>query len=123
MSTSPQPPKMLAHCPLCQTAYEDRSIRLLGELASPSASPVPGQSGSGMARMFHLTCASCCHAVLAVILENQNGVSSVGLVTDLEAQDAVRIQNAVPITADDCVAAHELLESKSREICTKLFQA
>lgn len=123
MSTSPQPPKMLAHCPLCQTAYEDRSIRLLGELASPSMSPAPGQSAPGMARMFHLTCASCCHAVLAVILENQNGVSSVGLVTDLEAQDAVRVQNAIPITADDCVEAHELLETRSREIARMLLRS
>jgi hypothetical protein len=105
---------MLAHCPLCQTAYDEHSIKLLGEQAPPLA-------GQGMVRMFHLTCQSCCHAVIAVILESQNGVSSVGLVTDLEVQDAVRMHDAPAISADDCVAAHEILETKSRNVCEQLM--
>ena len=108
MST-PSAPKILAHCPLCQTAYEDRAIRLLG--------------AQGASRMFHLTCASCRHAVLAVILENQHGISSVGLVTDMEAQDALRMHDVAPITANDCVAAHEVLESKSQDVVLALLQS
>ncbi len=108
MSHSPLTPKLLAHCPLCQTAYEETSVQLLGE--------------QGVARMFHLTCRACRHAVLAVILENQNGISSIGLVTDMEAQDAVRMHDARPITADDCLAAHEVLETKSREVCAGLMK-
>lgn len=107
MGSSPQTPKIMAHCPLCQTAYEERSVRLLGE--------------HGLARMFHFTCRACRHAVLAVILESQNGVSSVGLVTDLEAQDALAMQDAPPITADDCIAAHETLETQSLEVCARLM--
>jgi len=100
-------PKLLTHCPLCQTPYEDQSVRLLGE--------------DGMARMFHLTCSHCSHSVLAVILENNSGISSMGLVTDLEAQDALRFQEADPITADDCLTARGSIESESREICRCLM--
>jgi hypothetical protein len=100
-------PKLLTHCPLCQTPYEDSSIHLLGE--------------DGAARLFHLTCARCSHSVLAVILENQSGISSVGLVTDLEAQDAVRFRDAEPITADDMLFAHKSIESGSREVCKCLL--
>lgn len=100
-------PKLLTHCPLCQTQYEDQSVRLLGE--------------DGTARLFHLTCSCCSHSVLAVILENQGGISSVGLVTDLEAQDALRFQEAEPISADDCLLAHGSIESKSKEVCKRLM--
>jgi hypothetical protein len=106
---------MLAHCPLCQTAYDEHSIKLLGE----QAASMTGQSAT---RMFHLTCSSCHHAVIAVILESQNGVSSIGLVTDLEVQDAVRMHDAPPISADDCVVAHEILETKSRRVCEQLMK-
>lgn len=68
----------------------------------------------GMMRLFHLTCQSCSHAVLAVILENQHGISSMGMVTDLEVQDAVRFQDADPISADDCLNAKELLTNASQ---------
>lgn len=94
-------PKLLTHCPLCNAQYEERSIKMLGE--------------RGAMRTFHLTCPSCSHAVLAVILENQHGVSSLGMVTDLEAQDAVRFQDVDPISADDCLVAKDLLATASRE--------
>jgi hypothetical protein len=94
-------PKLLTHCPLCNAQYDERSIKLLGE--------------KGMMRTFHLTCQSCSHAVLAVILENQHGVSSLGMVTDLEIQDAVRFQDIDPISADDCLNARDLLATSSRE--------
>jgi hypothetical protein len=100
-------PKLLTHCPLCQTPYEDQSVRLLGE--------------DGPARLFHLTCAHCSHSVLAVILENHGGISSVGLVTDLEAQDAIRFQDAEPISADDCLSARGAIESGSKEVCRRLM--
>ncbi len=71
-------------------------------------------------RLFHLTCQSCAHSVLAVILENQNGMSSLGMVTDLEAQDAMRFQDSDPISADDCVSAYECLMKESRTVCDAL---
>ena len=100
-------PKLLTHCPLCETVYEDQSIHLLGE-------------SSGM-RLFHLTCKSCSHAVLAVILENQNGVRSMGMMTDLEAQDALRFQDAPMITADDCLNIHDFLAHSSSDFCRYLL--
>ncbi|MFH1078589.1 MAG: hypothetical protein V1745_04925 [Patescibacteria group bacterium] len=98
--------KLLAHCPLCQTAYGGAEVRLLGE--------------RGTTRLFHCSCRSCGHAMLAVILESQGSVSSVGLVTDLEVQDAMRFRGAVPISADDCVTAHRILENESQAFCSSL---
>ncbi len=100
------PQKILAHCPLCQSAYPTSLIRLLGE--------------RGTMRLFHCTCNSCGHAVLAVVLETSGSVSSVGLVTDLEVTDALRFQNARPVTGDECIAIHRLLETNSQSFCERL---
>jgi hypothetical protein len=99
-------PKLLTHCPLCDAAYGNESVHALGE--------------SGAMRLYHLTCPACAHAVLAVILEHQSGVSSIGLVTDLEAQDALRFRDAAPISSDDCVKAHEAIFKQSLAFCREL---
>ena len=106
MDTS-RPQQVLAHCPLCQAAYAEQHVRLLGE--------------KGTSRMFHCSCRSCGHALLAVIVETSGSVSSVGLVTDLEIQDAVRFRDATPITADECVGAHRALRDGSQELCLQLL--
>jgi hypothetical protein len=118
-------PQLLAHCPLCQAAYQEAGVRLLGEFGAISGLRLPdGQvTAPGKSRLFHLTCPNCCHAVLAVILESVHGISSIGLVTDLEAQDAARFQSAALISSDDVVTAHRDLEGKSQEICKVLLGA
>lgn len=98
--------KLLAHCPLCQAMYEEQEIRLLGE--------------RGATRLFHCTCRGCGHAMLALILETQGSVSSVGLVTDLEVSDALRFRDRTPITADECLAARMRMIDQSREFCVAL---
>jgi hypothetical protein len=100
-------PKIISHCPLCHAVYQASEIRLLGE--------------KGPARLFHCTCAACGHAVMAIVLEANGAVSSVGLVTDMEAQDALRFRQALSVSTDDCLAIHELLEKNSRDLCRKLL--
>ena len=99
--------KLLAHCPLCQSAYQESAIRLLGE--------------RGTTRLFHCTCGRCGHAVLAVVLENAGSVSSMGLVTDLEVQDAIRFQGRGPVTSDECIHFHQVLEGDSQSLCQRLL--
>jgi hypothetical protein len=104
---NPNPQKIMAHCPLCQAAYAESAVRLVGE--------------KGPARLFHCTCTDCGHAVLAVVIEAAGGISSVGLVTDLEVQDAVRFANSLPVTSDECISAHKVLEEGSRALCGRLL--
>lgn len=60
--------------------------------------------------------------MLAVILESQGSVSSVGLVTDLEVQDAVGFHGRPAVSADECIAAHRILENESRDFCAQLMK-
>lgn len=93
---------------MCHTNYPAAEVRLVGE--------------KGTTRLFHCTCTSCGHAMLAIVLEAQGSMSSLGLMTDLEAADALQFQEYAPISADDCIAAHRVLEESSREFCTALQQ-
>jgi hypothetical protein len=56
-----------------------------------------------------------------MVLNNGGTTSSVGLVTDLEIQDALRFQAVESLSADDCVAAHELVEHESQAFCEHLL--
>ena len=100
-------PNVLAHCPVCHAAYPASDVRLL--------------SAKGAIRLFHCTCSSCGNAVMALVLENAGSLSSVGTVTDLEIQDALRFQGAPLISADECVMAHRVVQKESRKLCARLL--
>ncbi len=93
---------------MCQAAYAEDEVKLLDE--------------QGTTRLFHCFCQRCGHAVLAVVLENAGWVSSVGLVTDLEAPDAIRFQTAPSISSDECIQLHQLLETRSGDFCEELLK-
>lgn len=96
-----QSSKLISNCPLCHAEYKNEHIQLVGQ--------------HGTSRLFHCTCNDCGNAMLAIILESNGGISSVGLMTDLEAQDAIRMQNADPVSADDCIQVHQLLKKDSKQ--------
>ncbi len=100
--------QLLVHCPLCQAMYKNEEVRLLGE--------------RGQTRLFHCSCLACGHAMLAIILETQGSISSVGVVTDLEAHDAMRFRTAAPVSDDDCIRAHRMLEEESIDFCKELMK-
>lgn len=102
-----QPSRILAQCPLCQAAYREDEIRLVGE--------------RGASRLFHCNCEECGHSMLAIVLESSGWVSSVGLVTDLEAEEASRVQRSAPISVDECINLHRLLEGESNALCQSLL--
>lgn len=54
-------------------------------------------------------------------METESGVSSMGMVTDLEIQDAVRFHDVLPISADDCVAVHQALEINEKAFVASLL--
>src|SRR5574337_973599 len=102
-----QPSRLLAQCPLCQATYQDAEIKLVGE--------------NGATKLFHCRCQTCGQAMLAVILESSGWVSSVGLVTDLEAKDALQFQAAAPVSSDECVQMHQFLEQNSADFCKRVM--
>lgn len=69
----------------------------------------------GETHLLHVTCRKCQNSVLAVVLTNPSGVSSVGLITDLSFEDVHRFQKAPRVTIDDVIDAHDFVEGQAWE--------
>lgn len=88
----------ITNCPVCQIRYEPLEARILDE--------------SDNSHLVYVKCQHCQSAVLAVLLTNQLGVSSIGLITDLSSDDVMLLKDSKPITIDEVIEAHEFLNSQ-----------
>lgn len=91
--------KLIRECPLCKQEYDFDQIKVIEE-----------DTG---AHLVHITCIQCSNAMLAVIMVNQLGMSTVGMVTDLMPDDVVRLRAKQPVSSDDVLTFHEFLSEES----------
>ncbi|MEK7102311.1 MAG: hypothetical protein AAB579_00785 [Patescibacteria group bacterium] len=87
--------KFIKTCPLCKTAYDKQGIRLV--------------MGEESAHWLHITCPRCSSALMAVVVTSPHGMSSVGMLTDFNYDDAIRFRDEGAISADDCLTLHQFL--------------
>lgn len=90
--------KFINRCPICSTAYSGKEAKLFAKNETTT--------------LVHLTCGGCASYFVAMVLFVGQGVSSVGMVTDLSYEDVRRLYQADPISTDEIIDAHELLQNK-----------
>ncbi len=90
--------KLISYCPLCESSYNPREARVLGEKDD--------------SHLLHIQCGNCANAIIALVLISSVGVSSVGLVTDLAFDEVNRFKQAAPVSTDDVIEAHHLLQDE-----------
>jgi hypothetical protein len=95
--------KLISYCPLCESSYNPRQTRVLGEKED--------------SHLLHIQCGNCSNAILALVLISAVGVSSVGLITDLCHDEVDRFKDAPAISTDDVIEVHHLLQNEE-----ELFQ-
>ena len=84
--------KAVSYCPICETQTKAADARFLHEQENT--------------HLLHLTCNKCGNAVLALVLLNSVGVSSIGLMTDLSVEDVWKLYRQQAVSADDVLDAH-----------------
>ena len=87
-----------SYCPVCHSRYNPIEAKILEEKAG--------------AHLIHIRCRHCQVAILALVLVNNLGVSSLGLVTDLTSEEVLKFRSFSPLTCDDVIATHQILASK-----------
>lgn len=97
----------MRECPLCNASYKENSADILFE-------------DSGV-HLVHITCGKCSSKILNIVTLSQIGMSSVGLFTDLSAEDTIRFYEKEPINEDDVLSFHHVVHAHSEEI-SNLFQ-
>lgn len=88
--------QLIQQCPLCEAAYEPLEIKVVDER-------------EGVHLVF-VTCRKCSHSVVALIMNQGNGLSSMGLITDAEPGDLGRLKHSETVNWDDCIAWHNFLK-------------
>jgi len=89
--------KLVSYCPVCETRYNPMEARLLGE--------------QGETHFLHVQCRKCSHSILAMVLVNQIGASSVGLLTDLSYEDVLTLKSGKTVNVDDVIEAHAFFDA------------
>lgn len=106
------PRDILQRCPLCHAAYTETAVVCLD----------PNVSTGGKPRYYHCSCSKCKRSMIALLVESTGWLSSVGMLTELTAQEAQGVPDLAPISGDHCVALHEALAKDSGYFCKKLLK-
>ncbi len=88
--------KLVSYCPVCETRYNPMEARMLGQ--------------EGETHLLHVKCRKCQNSILAVVLVNEVGASSVGLLTDLSYEDVMQFRSNKNVSVDDVIDVHKQLE-------------
>jgi len=84
--------KLVGRCPICNAEYAMGSAKLFAKKDSAS--------------LVHVNCTKCQSAVMFMIMIMGQGLSSVGMITDLSFEDAKRLYGSEEITLDEALAAY-----------------
>ena len=87
----------LTKCPLCNEAYDNSELIILEEEEKRTT--------------IHLTCRGCKSSMLAVITVSQAGIVSMGMVTDINKDEARSLYNNDAISSDKVIEVHERLKA------------
>jgi hypothetical protein len=88
--------KMISRCPVCAANYGSGGATCFAQFDA--------------ARLVHLTCAQCQSFFVAMIVTLGQGISSVGMVTDLSLEDAKRLYQSDPISIDELIDGYQVIE-------------
>lgn len=93
-----------ARCPVCQGAYDFQKIRILGEREQQL--------------LAYLDCPVCGTALLSILSFNPGGLSAQGVITDLTVEEVVDEADWNPISSDEVLDLHRLLEQHEAAVFT-----
>lgn len=91
--------KILSHCPACNARYNPENVEVVEEKSNGN--------------LLHVQCRKCKSSVVAVIFSNNMGINSITLVTDLNSKDLVKFKDKKPVSTNDVLDLHALLNSRN----------
>ena len=83
-------------CPICNKDYKPNNIKRVAE--------------AGDVLLAHSNCPRCHSNILSLLYKDILGITMVGMVSDLNYDDAVKIKNQPPLDEDDILAAYQQIK-------------
>ncbi len=91
------PGRMVNFCPMCDAEFNPLMARVIQEHSNGT--------------VVHVRCSNCRNALIALMHHGSHGVNSFGFISDMSAEDYLRVRHAKPLSADDVIDMHVRLRS------------
>lgn len=88
--------KFINRCPVCGATYEVDKAKLFSKNLTAS--------------LVHIPCTVCQSNFVVMILIAGHGLSSVGMVIDLNFEDVNRLHKSLPLTIDEIIRGYETMQ-------------
>jgi len=98
--------QLVTRCPFCSAEYDLDGAEVIGE--------------ENDATMVYITCSECESSIVAIVAMSGLGIVSLGLVTDMTAEDTKHFAKTTPVTSDDILSIYELLAKDQRKAVKQL---
>lgn len=90
---------LVRQCPLCQRAYRFKQMTIIESWDTN--------------QFVHVRCDGCQVAMLLLLVSTPLGMSSIGMLTDLSADDVKHFRTAEPISEEDLFSFHESIQKRN----------
>ncbi|MDD2758515.1 MAG: hypothetical protein PHD72_04070 [Patescibacteria group bacterium] len=90
--------KFINKCPVCGSVYATDRARLFAE--------------EEQANLIHISCANCQSNFIAMVLVLGHGLSTIGMVSDLNYDDAKKMHALAPIAIDEMIEGHKIIQEE-----------
>lgn len=93
--------KIISNCPVCDSRNFPSQIKILQEREN--------------SHLLYVQCRRCKSRVLVLITAHPNGISSIGLLTDLSSDEVIKFSTQEPINHDDVLEFYEQLYAAKKD--------
>jgi hypothetical protein len=88
--------KLITYCPLCSAHFSFSAAKVLEERDD--------------AHLVHIQCQKCASFIVALIMTNAMGVSTVGLITDLTSEDVSKFATSSRLSVNEVIEIYQALQ-------------
>jgi hypothetical protein len=88
----------ISYCPVCNLRYNPLEAKVLEE----------GKSS----HLLYVKCRNCQSAVLALVVSSNLGLTSVGLITDLNSDEVLKFKDSKSVNYDEILEFHQFINKE-----------
>lgn len=92
--------KIMSSCPVCQGKYNKDSVVIVDKNED--------------SYLLHITCPHCASNVLAYVMPTGVGLTTIGLLTDMQSYEVDKFSKLGPITNNDILDFYKMLNQDSK---------
>lgn len=93
--------RLVSFCPACESKCEAMNVKKIGE--------------EGKIEYVYVHCKKCRHSVLVAVKVHKVGANSIGFLTDLSFEDAIKLRKNQAVSINDVIDLHMSVENGTFE--------